>query len=156
MPAVARGAAPAAKPVTAARAPVAKLAKPAKIIEPTWDTQPAWDTQIEKAAKATKATTRAVAPEPAKAETAPAPAPKAEKAVGGTGVLMISSKPPCEIHVDGKATGLMTPQRALSLSAGKHKITLVNPAQKIKKSFAVQITANESTKVIQDLSELMK
>ena len=29
---------------------------------------------------------------------------------------MISSKPPCEIVIDGKSTGLTTPQRAISLS----------------------------------------
>ncbi len=111
-------------------APVSKITKPAK---------------LEKVAKLETT-------EHATAETASA----TEKAVGGNGTLMISSKPPCEIHVDGKSTGLMTPQRSLSLSAGKHKITLVNPGLKIKKSVAVEITANESTKVIQDLTELTK
>lgn len=129
-------------------APSAKIAKPAKIVEPSWDTQ------IEKAAgKPEKAAAKVATTEPAKVETAPAT--KAEKAVGGNGVLMLSSKPPCEIQIDGKPTGLMTPQRALSLSAGTHKVTLVNPAQKIKKSFAVEITADEPTKVIQDLTALM-
>ena len=70
---------------------------------------------------------------------------------GGEGVLMISSKPPCEIHVDGKPTGLMTPQRSLKLAAGKHKITLVNTAQNIRKTVSVKITAGKPTKVIQDL-----
>jgi PEGA domain len=101
---------------------------------------------------------------PAKAEK-PAPAPKAAKAdapvvdpfatksdkPAGEGTLMISSKPPCEIYVDGKATGLMTPQRAIKLAAGSHKITLVNAAEKLKKTLAVQITADQPTKVIQDL-----
>jgi hypothetical protein len=96
-------------------------------------------------------------PEPPKA--APktkAEAPKAEKAVAapaprGDGVLMISSKPPCEIYVDGKATGLMTPQRSIPLAAGKHKITLVSPDKTIKKTVAVDIVADKPTKVIQDL-----
>jgi hypothetical protein len=64
---------------------------------------------------------------------------------------MISSKPPCEIYVDGAPTGLTTPQRAIKLSAGKHKITLVNAAEKIKKTIAVEIVADQPTKVIQDL-----
>ncbi|MBA3465010.1 MAG: hypothetical protein H0T46_34060 [Deltaproteobacteria bacterium] len=99
------------------------------------------------------------------APTADAPkadAPKVEKAVAkpaapvgaepvGQGILMISSKPPCEILIDGKPTGLMTPQRALPLSAGPHKVTLVNPAEKIKKTLSIQITADQPTKVIQDL-----
>ncbi len=84
---------------------------------------------------------------------APTPTPVAAivPEAGGDGVLMISSKPPCEIYVDGKATGLMTPQRAIPLLAGNHKITLVNASQKIKKTLAVAITADKPTKVIQDL-----
>lgn len=79
--------------------------------------------------------------------------PAAEKAVAkaGTGVLMISSKPPCEIWVDGTSTGLMTPQRAMSLPAGKHKITLVSPDKAHKKTITVEITPDKPTKVIQDL-----
>jgi hypothetical protein len=64
---------------------------------------------------------------------------------------MISSKPPCEIVVDGKPTGLTTPQREISLPAGPHKITLVNKAERIDKTISVQITAEQPTKVIQDL-----
>jgi outer membrane biosynthesis protein TonB len=69
----------------------------------------------------------------------------------GNGTLMVSSKPPCEIYIDGKPTGLSTPQRSLPLSAGSHKITLVNTAQNLKKTVAVQITADKPTKLIQDL-----
>jgi hypothetical protein len=84
-------------------------------------------------------------------ESAEKPAPaKIEKASGGDGTLMISSKPPCEIFVDGKPTGLTTPQRAIMLPAGAHKITLVNTAEGIKKTVSVQITADKPTKVIQD------
>jgi len=84
----------------------------------------------------------ATKPEPAKV------APKAD--AGGEGTLMISSKPPCEILVDGKPTGLTTPQRSIALPAGAHKITLVNTAEGIKKTVSVQITADKPTKVIQD------
>jgi hypothetical protein len=84
-----------------------------------------------------------------------APAKKPEKAAkadaAGEGTLMISSKPPCDIFIDGKATGLTTPQRSISLPVGTHKITLVNTAEGIKKTLPVQITADKPTKLIQDL-----
>ncbi|MBA3539348.1 MAG: hypothetical protein H0T79_06940 [Deltaproteobacteria bacterium] len=89
--------------------------------------------------------------EPKRVETAVAAPAVKKPAAGGAGVLMISSKPPCEIHVDGKPTGLMTPQRAISLAAGAHNITLVSPDKAIKRTFAVQIAADKPTKVIQDL-----
>jgi hypothetical protein len=69
----------------------------------------------------------------------------------GEGTLMVSSKPPCEIHIDGRPTGLMTPQRALPLPAGTHELTLVNTALSIDKTVRVKITADRATKVIQDL-----
>ncbi len=83
-------------------------------------------------------------------ETKAEPAAKVEAKAAGEGTLMISSKPPCEIEIDGKVTGLTTPQRAIPLPAGPHKITLVNSAEGIKKTVSVQITADKPTKVIQD------
>jgi hypothetical protein len=64
---------------------------------------------------------------------------------------MVSSKPPCDILIDGKATGLTTPQRSISLGAGVHKVTFVNEAEKIKKTVSVTISADKATKLIQDL-----
>ena len=119
---------------------VAKPTKPvAKVAEPFADDTAALEKKLaEKKAKA-----------------ATSDEPKAEKAVAkpasGAGVLMISSKPPCEIWVDGASTGLMTPQRAMSLPVGKHKITLVSPDKAHKKTIAVEIAADKPTKVIQDL-----
>ena len=80
--------------------------------------------------------------------------PKAEKkaaAPAGEGTLMVSSKPPCEILIDGKPTGLTTPQRSIPLPAGTHKITFVNATEGVKKTVSVSITADQSTKLIQDL-----
>jgi hypothetical protein len=80
--------------------------------------------------------------------------PKVEKKVAapaGEGTLMVSSKPPCEIIIDGKPTGLTTPQRSIPLSAGVHKVTFVNTAEGIKKTVSVSINADQSTKLIQDL-----
>jgi len=106
----------------------------------------------------------------ASAPTSPSPAPRVEPApiarrpveapvrrearpepARGEGTLMISSKPPCEILIDGKHTGLTTPQRAIALSAGRHKVTLLNGDKDIKRSFTVQITANATEKLIEDL-----
>ncbi|HEY3802593.1 MAG TPA: hypothetical protein VGL61_08285 [Kofleriaceae bacterium] len=70
---------------------------------------------------------------------------------GGNGTLMVSTKPPCEIEVDGKATGMRTPQRAMALSAGAHKITFVNAAEHINKTISVSISADHTTKLIKDL-----
>jgi hypothetical protein len=74
---------------------------------------------------------------------APAPA---------TGTLMVGSKPPCDIYIDGEPTGLKTPQRAIEVAAGTHRITLINAELDIKKSFVVKITAGKSTRAIHDLT----
>ncbi len=74
----------------------------------------------------------------------------------GSGIVMISSKPPCEIVIDGKATGLMTPQRNLTMTAGPHTVTLLNKPNGIKKVLSVQVTAGKSTKLVQDYTALIK
>ncbi|NVB83368.1 MAG: PEGA domain-containing protein [Kofleriaceae bacterium] len=79
--------------------------------------------------------------------------PKAEPAAGGQGTLLLGSKPPCDIFIDGKSTGLQTPQRDIKLSAGKHKITLVNNEFGIKETFAVDIKADATEKQIKDYSD---
>ena len=119
----------------------------AKVADPFADDTAALEKKLaeKKAAKTEKA-----APVEDKAEKA-AVKPEKVAAKGGDGVLMISSKPPCEIWVDGASTGLMTPQRAMSLPAGKHKITLVSPDKAHKKTIAVEISPDKPTKVIQDL-----
>jgi hypothetical protein len=90
----------------------------------------------------------APAPKPEKAETPEKPA----AAAGANGSLMISSKPPCEIEIDGKSTGMRTPQRAISLSAGAHKVTLVNGDANVSKTLMVQINAGQSTKLVKDFT----
>ena len=70
---------------------------------------------------------------------------------GGAGTLMVSSKPPCEIFIDGKDTGMKTPQRSMSLPAGTHKVTFSNPDANITKTVSVKISADQTTKLIQDL-----
>jgi serine/threonine protein kinase len=71
----------------------------------------------------------------------------------GQGTLLLGSKPPCDIYIDGKDTGLQTPQRDIKLSAGKHKITLVNNEFGIKETFSVEIKADAVEKQIKDYSD---
>jgi hypothetical protein len=84
----------------------------------------------------------------AAATAAPTPAPK-----GATGILMISTKPPCTIVLDGKPTRWTTPQKSLALSAGHHQITLINAAQKVNASVDVQIDTHHPLKVIRDFTK---
>ena len=81
------------------------------------------------------------------------PAAKPAAIPAGSGVLMVSAKPPCEIAIDGKVTHLITPQRSIALLPGTHSVTLVNAQQKITKTFSVKIVAKQPTKLIQDFTQ---
>jgi eukaryotic-like serine/threonine-protein kinase len=72
---------------------------------------------------------------------------------GGDGVLSLGAKPPCDIYIDGKATGLKTPQREIKLSVGHHKVTLMNNEYGIKESFGVDIKGGTPTKMVKDFSD---
>jgi hypothetical protein len=113
---------------------------------------------------ATEVATRTETPAPKHHTAAPAPrapvqhvaqpAPRMEEtAPSGAGMLMISSKPPCEIVVDGKSTHLMTPQKSIPLAAGNHTIVLVNAGAHVHKTLGVIIQSKKSTKVIQDFTK---
>ena len=77
--------------------------------------------------------------------------PAAPAATHGT--LMIGSKPPCRILVDGKDTGLTTPNRAVRVPAGRRTITLVNDELGIRHSETVTITGGRKAKMIRDLTD---
>ena len=70
----------------------------------------------------------------------------------GKGTLMLGSKPPCDIILDGKPTGLKTPQRAMELAPGTHSVVLVNAELGLEKKFKVKIAPGKTTKAIQDLT----
>ena len=70
---------------------------------------------------------------------------------GGDGTLMVSTKPPCELVIDGKVTGMHTPQRAIPLSAGAHTITFINAGEHIHKTVSVSVAADKTTKLVKDL-----
>ncbi len=74
----------------------------------------------------------------------------------GTGSLNIGSKPPCKIYIDGKNTGKTTPQRGMSMPAGRHKITLVNNTYNIKETFGVTVKANDSSTVMKNMMDRIK
>ena len=71
--------------------------------------------------------------------------------VAGEGFLRLGSKPWTKIAVDGKDSGLTTPQTHLRLNAGSHKITLSNPQFGIVNSFTVDIKTGETETVVKDL-----
>lgn len=69
------------------------------------------------------------------------------------GVLVLGSKPPCDIAIDGNTTGLHTPQKEIKLSVGRHRITLSNGEFNIKDTFVVDIKADAPEKMIKDYSD---
>jgi hypothetical protein len=54
--------------------------------------------------------------------------------------------------VDGRPTGLRTPQQEIKLSVGQHQITLANASLSINETFAVEIKPGEIEKQIKDYS----
>ncbi|MBS1122180.1 MAG: serine/threonine protein kinase [Deltaproteobacteria bacterium] len=80
------------------------------------------------------------------------PPAKVVAAVPTAGTLMVSSKPPCEIAIDGKPTRLVTPQREISLAAGVHKVTLTNAKLQLRKTLSVTISPRQKTKLLHDFT----
>jgi eukaryotic-like serine/threonine-protein kinase len=69
------------------------------------------------------------------------------------GVLVLGSKPPCDIAIDGGTTGLHTPQKEIKLPVGRHRITLTNAEFGINETFTVDIKADAPEKLIKDYSD---
>jgi hypothetical protein len=70
-----------------------------------------------------------------------------------TGTLDISSKPPCTITIDDRATGMTTPRRDVELPIGKHQVTLTNADEGIQLTMDVVITTGHTTKLIRDFMQ---
>jgi serine/threonine-protein kinase len=85
-------------------------------------------------------------PEPDPTPATPQPAEK--------GTLKIGSKPPCDVLIDGRRFG-KTPQ-LIKLSAGRHKVHLVNRTYSIRERIGVEIEAGETVKVIRDYSDALE
>jgi serine/threonine-protein kinase len=80
------------------------------------------------------------------------PAIKASSSTAKTGTLQINSRPWSEVSVDGRPVG-NTPQRALQLSAGRHKIKLTNPELGLSKTIRIKIKAGETVTKIETLTD---
>jgi hypothetical protein len=136
-----------------ARASKAAEAEAARIAKKQAQEQKAAEAEAARLAKKARGTFDGMLETPGKGSKKKlgADKPVAETAAGG--VIMVTSKPPCEILIDGKSTGLTTPQNAIPVSLGKHKVTLVNTEIGVKKTLTVTVTAGEATKVIQDFTK---
>jgi hypothetical protein len=66
--------------------------------------------------------------------------------------LMVGSKPPCQIILDGRDTGLVTPQRDLKVAPGRHTVTLISRDHGLRKTVRVEVAPGEKKRVIEDLS----
>jgi serine/threonine-protein kinase len=69
---------------------------------------------------------------------------------GGSGTLRINSRPWSQVFVDGRLIG-NTPQMNISLSAGRHQVTLVNPDFNVRHTITVNVVAGETVTRIEDL-----
>jgi serine/threonine-protein kinase len=68
------------------------------------------------------------------------------------GVLRINSRPWSQVTVDGRVVG-NTPQQALQLTAGTHRIQLVNDQMGMRKAVNITIKAGETVTQVLNLSE---
>jgi hypothetical protein len=95
--------------------------------------------------------------EPAPSGSGPDDAPEARATPDAKtrpqGVLVLGSKPPCDITIDGIATNLHTPQKEIKLAVGKHRVTLTNSEFGINETFTVDIKADVPEKLIKDYSD---
>ena len=69
---------------------------------------------------------------------------------GGEGYLRINSKPWTNITIDGKDSGLHTPQTQLKLPAGSHRVQLANPQFGVRETFSVDIKPGATETVVKD------
>jgi hypothetical protein len=92
-------------------------------------------------------------PPPRQPTPAVSPPKQPDAPAAAEGTLQVGAKPPCEILVDGKATGLRTPQRELVLTVGSHRIGLVNQEYGIDETFTVEVSAGATAKLVKDFSD---
>lgn len=78
-------------------------------------------------------------------------APPTEAPAAAPSTLLVNSKPPCEVWVDGRRLGT-TPER-LEVRAGRHEVILVNKTYEIRHRVAVTTTAGDKTRVIRDFTD---
>lgn len=151
---------PSVEPAVAVEEPSAHLAAAEENeVAPSPAPQKLTARQRRIAAKRAKATARAARvaarqpsrPAPRRATKATAARAKTSPELGGAGngVLRINTQPWSKVFVDGRLVG-NTPQMGIQLSAGRHRLTLVNEPLGIRKMVEVTIVADQTmTKIIQ-------
>jgi hypothetical protein len=76
----------------------------------------------------------------------------ASSASGAKATLRVNSRPWSQVHVDGRMIG-NTPQMSISLPAGTHQLTLVNPDFGLRKTVSVTLSPGETKTKIVNLTE---
>lgn len=102
-------------------------------------------------AKSAASTTTAAAPKAGSTTTSTSSTSSAT-AEAGTGTLTISSMPASKVVIDGAPAG-ETPIMNKSVSAGTHRVMLINSDQDLKKTVTVKVKAGEAKKLIVNLKE---
>ncbi|MDB4973202.1 MAG: serine/threonine protein kinase [Myxococcaceae bacterium] len=77
------------------------------------------------------------------ADEAPVRAKETSGSAGGPGTLRINSRPWSQVTIDGRQVG-NTPQMNVSLPAGTHKVTLVNPEFNLRKNLTINIKPGQT------------
>ncbi|MBW2734607.1 MAG: PEGA domain-containing protein, partial [Deltaproteobacteria bacterium] len=68
--------------------------------------------------------------------------PKAAERADARGALHLNAVPWAHVTIDGKKRGT-TPLEGIMIPVGRHRITLENPEQGLKRSFTLEIRANQ-------------
>lgn len=79
-----------------------------------------------------------------------------KKTVPKGGFLLVNSTPWTRLIIDGRETGLTTPQKRIALKAGKHAVRMVNAKYKIDRTFYITIRAGKAAKLIKGFSVASK
>jgi hypothetical protein len=75
----------------------------------------------------------------------PVPPPPPPRNPAPTGFLALTSIPVADISIDGRPTGLKTPQMKIELTSGTHTITLAVSGTSLTQTFTVDITTGVTT-----------
>jgi serine/threonine-protein kinase len=74
---------------------------------------------------------------------APRPAAPAQAASNRKGTLRINSRPWSKVYVDGRAIG-NTPQMAIAVAPGTHKVKLVNKEFELERTLNIEVRAGQT------------
>jgi hypothetical protein len=78
-----------------------------------------------------------------------------KKTVVKDGLLTVTTKPGCELTIDGGAT-FHTPIRGFKLAAGRHRLTIANAEHGIADTFFIDVAPGETEVVARDYSDRIK